>query len=313
MEYRIDTNSYQDYQAELERGFRSLRFSAALEEQFLQAQAAMTRGRPVLALASALHFWPALATSLAVLVLTLALYAIRGLEPERILHHGLAMLLAVIAGAAILYWLEYSQRKAFLQSRLRDKLAGQDPLTGLVNTQYFAQHLKTVWKHCGRNGEALTLARLQIDGFKAFVDMHGPDAGNDCLRRVAAEIQTICRRPLDLACREHAAIFIVALPGARADHAQLWLSRVLSKVEALHIDRDEAGTRITLSAGIAQACSHDGDTTPDILLRLADDALQTARHKGGNRVMLARPEAEEESLLSGVFHRSNEGLVTRNA
>ncbi|HHQ13761.1 MAG TPA: hypothetical protein ENK16_01920, partial [Chromatiales bacterium] len=110
MEHRIDTNSYQDYQAELERGFRALRFSAPLEEQFLRAQAEATRGQPALALTRALHFWPALATSLAVLVLTLVLYVIRGLEPERILHHGLAMLLAVAAGTAILYWLEYSQR-----------------------------------------------------------------------------------------------------------------------------------------------------------------------------------------------------------
>jgi diguanylate cyclase (GGDEF)-like protein len=67
-------------------------------------------------------------------------------------------------------------------------LALTDPLTGLANRRAFEEQLEREWKRTLREGSRMSLLLLDIDHFKEFNDRYGHQAGDSCLRVVAATI-----------------------------------------------------------------------------------------------------------------------------
>jgi PleD family two-component response regulator len=61
-----------------------------------------------------------------------------------------------------------------------------DGLTGVRNRRFFDQQLASEWARSQRNGSALSVVLLDVDFFKRYNDRYGHQAGDDCLRRVAA-------------------------------------------------------------------------------------------------------------------------------
>ncbi|MDJ0928604.1 MAG: GGDEF domain-containing protein [Gammaproteobacteria bacterium] len=261
-----------------------------------------------------LRFWPALLTAVSILAMVIITYMMRGAPAATLIYNTVFLAFANVIGATGLYNLEYNQRLSFLEARILEKVASLDHLTGLVNREHFDRYFDGMWRHCLRTKEPLSVALLDIDHFKNYNDTYGHQAGDECLRKVAQEIANACRRPLDMAARYGGEEFVLILPGARADHAHLTLSQVVSHVEALNIEHRNSDTapRVTISAGVAQLTPHETEHSPQGLLQLADEALYTAKSKGRNRVVVAR-EDREESLLTGIFSRSVDGRLQRTA
>ena len=261
-----------------------------------------------------LRFWPALFAALTIFAAIMIVYTLRGVAPPTLIYNGVFLLFANLIGATGLYNLEHNQRLSFLEARILEKVASLDHLTGLVNREHFDRYYDSIWRHCLRTKEPLSLALLDIDHFKNYNDTYGHQAGDECLRKVAQEIATACRRPLDMAARYGGEEFALILPGASADHAHLTLSQVVSRVEALNIEHRNSATapRVTISAGVAQLSPHETDHSAQGLLQLADEALYSAKSKGRNRVVVAR-EDREESLLTGIFRRTVDGGLQRTA
>jgi diguanylate cyclase (GGDEF)-like protein len=235
------------------------------------------------------------------------------MPPVTILYNGIFLVFANLIGATGLYNLEYNQRKSYLEAKLLEKLATLDPLTGLVNREYFARHLAKTWAQCARDETPISLAMIDIDYFKTYNDSYGHQAGDRCLAEVASAIAAVCRRPLDLAGRYGGEEFIVVLPGASIDHAHLQLSELLSRIESLNIaHQSPIGKRLTVSAGLAHLLPHQTRRSVDGLLQLADEALYSAKRKGRNRVVVSR-EDREQSLETGIFHLTRTGELARSA
>jgi diguanylate cyclase (GGDEF)-like protein len=157
----------------------------------------------------------------------------------------------------------------------------RDPLTGIYNRRVLQDALARELQRAAREDGEVALTLLDIDDFKAINDVHGHDAGDEVLRRVAACGRDVVR-PQDTFARIGGEEFALLTPGAGAREALLIAERLRIAVAALDVLPDR---NVTVSAGIAAwpADAHDGDA----LRRAADDALYTAKATGKNRCQLA--------------------------
>jgi diguanylate cyclase (GGDEF)-like protein/PAS domain S-box-containing protein len=176
------------------------------------------------------------------------------------------------------------------RKRREEELAAfalQDGLTGLANRRSFDQTLDREWKRTLREGGQISLLLLDIDHFKQFNDAYGHQAGDDCLRAVAACVADHARPPSALACRYGGEEIAVILGGSDVDAATAMAEHIRSAIAALNIPHGASpcSERLTVSIGVAAAVARAGGTvlTPEGLLQAADHALYKAKAEGRNR------------------------------
>jgi diguanylate cyclase (GGDEF)-like protein len=157
------------------------------------------------------------------------------------------------------------------QSALR--LAGSDPLTGLLNRRAFLD------KAIGREG-GFRLMLLDIDHFKAINDRLGHESGDQVLRVVAGLIQA-ARPKGSLAVRLGGEEFALLVPLGRESESPP--ERLVAAIRAKPMP---LGQTVTVSLGFADgmvACEEDWKR----LYRLADTALYRAKSDGRDRACKA--------------------------
>ena len=174
-----------------------------------------------------------------------------------------------------------------------------DSLTGLANRRAYDAGFQREWRRAMRHGTPLALLLLDIDRFKRYNDAYGHAAGDECLRRVAAVIGGLARRPGDLAARYGGEEFAIVAAETSAAHAVRLAEAVRSRVEALAIGhaQSDVADRVTVSIGVAAATPRRDDP-PAVLAAAADRALYAAKQAGRNRVDLAT--AGEGRPLAGT-------------
>jgi len=172
-------------------------------------------------------------------------------------------------------------------NRELEKLSRQDGLTGIANRRYFDSYLVTEVRRGARERQPLSLILSDVDHFKAFNDCYGHQAGDDCLRRVAAALSSAGRRPADLAARYGGEEFAMVLPGTvlegAVDVAQA-VSRVIEGLGIPHV-RSAVNPKVTLSQGIV-SLTPEKETSSEDLIQRADQALYLAKQQGRNRYVV---------------------------
>ncbi len=172
-------------------------------------------------------------------------------------------------------------------NRELEKLSRQDGLTGIANRRYFDSYLVTEVRRGARERQPLSLILSDVDHFKAFNDCYGHQAGDDCLRRVAAALSSAGRRPADLAARYGGEEFAMVLPGTvlegAVDVAQA-VSRVIDGLAIPHA-RSAVDRKVTLSQGIV-SLTPEKETSSEDLIQRADQALYMAKQQGRNRYIV---------------------------
>ncbi len=172
------------------------------------------------------------------------------------------------------------------------RLANQDGLTGIANHRYLDVFLEKEWRRNRREQKPLAAVMLDVDFFKKFNDRYGHQAGDDCLRRVAAVLDRCARRATDLAGRYGGEEFVLALGETGEEGARAVAERARLEVEALgvaHLDGGD-GQVVTVSCGVAVLPTAADDDVAE-LLRRADAALYRAKRGGRNRVELWQEQA----------------------
>lgn len=159
--------------------------------------------------------------------------------------------------------------------RLRD-LEMHDGLTGVFNRAAFLEAYRVEWRRCRRDKMPLSVVFLVVDGFERFDRTFASDAGDDCLRRVAAVVSTGLYRAGDLVGRWGEDRFVLALPATDSRGAAAVASRLEADVETMAIPSGAQGSEstITLNAGIATVIPADGDHAS--LLAAGETALESA-------------------------------------
>jgi diguanylate cyclase (GGDEF)-like protein/PAS domain S-box-containing protein len=184
-------------------------------------------------------------------------------------------------------------RDISVRKRREDELRVQaltDGLTGLCNRRSFDEALDREWQRTVHGGGQISLLMLDVDYFKIFNDLYGHQAGDECLRVIAAAIKAVVDRPTDFVARYGGEEIAIILPGMQAEGALAIAEAVRAAIEALGIHHGgtaDDGRTVTVSIGVATAFARNGAATqmPAGLLLAADGALYRAKQNGRNRVV----------------------------
>lgn len=194
--------------------------------------------------------------------------------------------------------IERDYRRAFLQT-LRDRLrvaitdaeARQDALTGAANRRGLEAAALALW----RDKDAATpvsVILFDIDRFKSYNDIYGHQAGDSCLKSIAASVAAELRtRGLELA-RYGGEEFLAILPNVEVREAREIAERLRRVIVALAIRHSGSGDLGYVSASFGVASAKLNEATFEALLSAADSALYAAKRDGRNRVA-GRPPAQE--------------------
>lgn len=184
--------------------------------------------------------------------------------------------------------------------RLVEELEGlsfEDHLTGLHNRRHFNMVFEHETHRAQQHISQLSLLMLDVDHFKQINDRYGHDTGDAVLVEIAALLKQHFHG-LDVVCRVGGEEFVALLPatsvGTAEAHANALLTLVSQKSLVYHGKTLE---HITLSCGIATYPDHTNE--PQTLLRLADEALYQAKHRGRNLSVVWAEALDEQDLMLG--------------
>ena len=156
-------------------------------------------------------------------------------------------------------------------------LADHDPLTRLPNRRALLHELAQAAGEPGMR--PLALVFLDVDNFKEINDGHGHVTGDQVLTRFASLLAELVRSG-DRAFRVGGDEFALLLHGAGEQEAREVVGRIVDAVEA---NIDPLVRALTASFGIAPS---RGLEQPQELLRIADEAMYTAK-RSGTRIEVA--------------------------
>jgi diguanylate cyclase (GGDEF)-like protein/PAS domain S-box-containing protein len=178
-----------------------------------------------------------------------------------------------------------------LNSRLAE-LATTDSLTGLANRRTLDVFLRREFASARR----LSVLLLDIDHFKSFNDSLGHQAGDECLKSVAAVLADATAGTASLSARYGGEEFALILPDVTEEAALKIADEVRLKVRALGIVNGACDRGyVTVSIGIAAKSL--GTQSEAALLGEADHALYAAKRQGRNRCVCASSLADTASLV----------------
>ncbi len=160
-----------------------------------------------------------------------------------------------------------------LQAQLAEQ-AMRDPLTGLANRRLLDELLGQAIGRINRSGTHLTVAVLDLDGFKSVNDTHGHDAGDAVLRTMAARLQTAVR-DADVVARYGGDEFVVVSEGADDDAIRTPVERIHTALSAPVDIGGGVTVRCRASIGIADTRRTDPDASA--LISAADRAMLEAK------------------------------------
>jgi two-component system, cell cycle response regulator len=184
-----------------------------------------------------------------------------------------------------------------LQDQLRsakaqlEKLSVTDGLTGLYNHRHFEDRLAEEFRRAQRYSDPVSLLMLDLDHFKAVNDRFGHPFGDLVLRTTAELLRTSLRDP-DICSRYGGEEFAIILPKTHLQGALAVSERIVRAmrqktyaVADLPAVPDATDLRVTVSIGIAFYPAKDV-TSPDLLVKFADEALYRAKREGRDTVCL---------------------------
>ena len=171
-----------------------------------------------------------------------------------------------------------------LQAQLQEQ-ATCDSLTGLFNRRYLEETLTREFMRAGREKSSVCLIMMDIDGFKAFNDTYGHDAGDLLLRRLGEFLRSEVRSS-DISCRYGGEEFLIVMPGTPLEKGYERAEYLRAAFLSLDIEHMEVKLRATLSIGVAIYPQH-GDTWEEVL-HAADQAMYAAKDAGRNCTRTAK-------------------------
>ncbi|MFW6357922.1 MAG: diguanylate cyclase domain-containing protein [Chroococcales cyanobacterium] len=168
------------------------------------------------------------------------------------------------------------------------RFASVDGLTQIANRRCFDDYLATEWKRLAREQGPLSLILCDVDFFKFYNDTYGHQAGDECLKKVAAMLTNNAKRPADLPARYGGEEFSVILPNTTSEGAVHVAERIRHKMKLAAIPHSGSliSDRVTMSFGVATMIPNH-ETTTYQLVTAADKALYQAKMEGRDRVVSA--------------------------
>ena len=162
-----------------------------------------------------------------------------------------------------------------------DEMAHFDALTHLPNRALLADRLQQAISHAARREKSVGIAFLDLDGFKEINDKYGHAIGDKLLISIATRLRSTLREG-DTLSRFGGDEFVAVLTDL-TDQGDLEpsLKRLLA-VASECIVIEEITLQVSASIGVT-TFPQDG-SSPEQLLRHADQAMYSAKQAGKNRI-----------------------------
>ncbi|HVC49850.1 MAG TPA: GGDEF domain-containing protein [Burkholderiales bacterium] len=164
----------------------------------------------------------------------------------------------------------------------------EDQLTSAFNRRGLASEFEREAARASRNGSPLCLAMLDIDNFKALNDTYGHKVGDDALLHLVSVMQSVLR-PSDIIARYGGEEFVILLTDTPLNESIKIITRVQRQLTKQFFLHNNERMLITFSAGITTVNPLEPQ---EVAIERADQAMYEAKHTGKNRVVAARPVAE---------------------
>ncbi len=189
---------------------------------------------------------------------------------------GIALLAGGLVTMSVLF---YASRA----SRERERLATQDPLTGLPNRMMFMDRLEQALIRARRNATLVGVLFVDLDRFKRVNDTLGHAIGDQLICEMARRLRSTVRAD-DIVARLGGDEFVVVISDiSEVRHILQVVEKMLAAVAAPY-QIAERELFCSCSTGIS-VYPHDGDDA-DSLLKNADTAMYHAKNSGRNRFQL---------------------------
>ncbi len=177
-----------------------------------------------------------------------------------------------------------------------ESLSVTDDLTQLYNARYLHEVLRKETKRAVRNGRALSLLFVDLDGFKRINDAHGHLLGSRALVEAAAVIRASARET-DVVARFGGDEFAVVLPETDPEGAVFVAQRMRDRIRRYVFLADRGpGSRLTASIGIA-TLPEVAETAED-LLQAADAAMYRVKQQGKDGISMGVDDIPRAKELS---------------
>ena len=192
--------------------------------------------------------------------------------------------------------------------RTIQRMAYYDPLTELPNRTLFRDRLATALAQGRRRSEAVAVAFVDLDDFKAINDGLGHGVGDGLLKVVGQRLRGLLREE-DTVARQGGDEFTVVARIADRDAAQVLGERIMSCVSEPIVVEGHT-LHVTASVGVA-TYPEDGTLGSDLLSN-ADAAMYSAKKWGRNVCRVFEPEMTDDvvdrlDLEQGLRHALDDG------
>lgn len=174
------------------------------------------------------------------------------------------------------------------QADMLADLSFRDPLTQAINAGAFHEALAAEVGRAAMHNRDLSLLLVDIDEFAAYNQTYGFAAGDDVLKAVVTATRAAAQRPGDTVGRVSGNRLAVLLPETAAAQATAVADQINQAVRGLGLrhGKSSAADVVTVSLGVVTATR---PTSVAELMTAAENALQTAKLTGRNRVNTATP------------------------
>ena len=247
-----------------------------------------------------LLFRPVMVVAFALMLAFVGIGLYLGVSTDHLIFASCVVFATTLMSVLSALRMERLLRANFIENRLLNDIAERDGLTGLYNRRMFDSLTNRLWLQAQRDRQALQVILVDIDHFKAYNDLYGHQAGDNCIRRVASIIARATKRPFDFCARYGGEEFALVLYAPSGTDATALPERIRRETMALEIPHAhaEAAKVLTVSIGSATALP---DTKRSLagLIQTADEALYRAKQLGRNRVL--HVDSAESDTPTGAF------------
>lgn len=186
------------------------------------------------------------------------------------------------------YWAALDTR-ALLEERAKilELLSTTDALTQIPNRLQFEGRLEVALTRATLEHNPVSVLLVDLDHFKKINDAHGHLVGDDCLKAAARSLALGMMRDTDFVARWGGEEFIVLLPDADRDTAEVIAQRLLRGVAGTLIECPSGRVRLSCSIGVATHYPDGRRNNSKTLIDEADGALYRAKSTGRNCVVMA--------------------------
>ena len=234
----------------------------------------------------------ALAASLAVVITTVTVLVQFGSDLDATVPVGYIMISSICAAAAISTLLAgaLSYRSALVMQELTQtrselaRISHTDQLTGLLNRRGFDEAASAALRSAHEADLPAVIFMCDVDRFKSINDRYGHDFGDKVLVEISDVLRSFAENDRFLVARHGGEEFAALMIGISHEQAAQYAENIRQACAAREIVADDNAARVTISIGFTVSC---GELELAKLMRIADQALYSAKHGGRNRVARA--------------------------